>query len=140
MLGAFEVAVTMNCPPVKLRLFQLKPVIFDRMAEQLATNADFLIGLSAYETGWLGPLSQQQHNLFGISDTAGHPRSFVTYQDCASLWVNIFGRFVGGTGTSDRFITGLRAARYNSVNPDYYMILAQLIARVPGDRNSCGVP
>jgi hypothetical protein len=130
----------MGCPYNKSRLFQLKPIIFDPMAQKLKIDVDFLIGLSAYETGWLSPPSPQQHNLFGISDAIGQARSFATYQDCANQWLKYFGQYVAGAATSNDFVSGLRRAKYNSENPVYYGTLSRIIAQIPADRKSCGAP
>jgi flagellum-specific peptidoglycan hydrolase FlgJ len=40
------------------------------MAQRLDTNADFIMALSAHESGWLGTHSQQLYNLFGVTHGA----------------------------------------------------------------------
>ncbi len=41
------------------------------MAQTANTNVDFLMALSALESGWNGPHSQELHNLFGVTNAGG---------------------------------------------------------------------
>jgi hypothetical protein len=107
------------------------------MAGQLKTDRDFLAGLSAYETGWLNDFSQNQKNLFGISyrETA---LGYQSYQKCADTWIADFGGYVAAATTAGDFVDGLRRARYNSVNPEYYSTVMTIITAMPSDRATCG--
>ena len=113
--------------------------IYRSMAKQLETDADFLMALSSMESGWLDPHNQRLHNLFGVTKAGGNNLSFETFQKAADFWVDHFGPYVKGARTMDEFAEGLKKAKYNSVNPNYYTHLKNQLKTVVRYKNACGI-
>ncbi len=113
--------------------------LFRKMAEQLAIDVDFLVALSSIESGWLDPHNQGLHNLFGLTQAGGNNLSFETYEKCADFWIEHFGEHVKGSRTMDDFAAGLKEARYNSVNKNYYTDLVKQLKTVQKYKIACKV-
>ena len=58
-------------PPANLVSFLRNRALFDDIGKRMNTNPDFLMALSALESGWLGAHSRNLHNLFGTTRHAG---------------------------------------------------------------------
>jgi flagellum-specific peptidoglycan hydrolase FlgJ len=93
--------------------------IYKKMAEELDTDPDFLMALSAHESGWLEPHNAKLKNLFGITAAGGNNLAFKSYEECADYWTKKYKAYVQGAKTMEAFISGLRRAKYNSIDPDY---------------------
>lgn len=101
---------------------------FDDIGKRVDTDPDFLMALSALESGWLSAHSQKLHNPFGTTHKGGADVSYDTYQAAADYWVSRYASFVQGTRTIDDFTDGLRRAGYNTATPDYADRLKQTLA------------
>ena len=123
----------------KMRPFFENVEIYRSMAKQLQTDADFLMALSSMESGWLDPHNQKLHNLFGVTKAGGNNLAFETYQKAADFWVEHFGSYVKGARTMDEFAEGLKKAKYNRVNPDYYTHLKNQLKTITRYKDACGV-
>ncbi len=93
--------------------------IYQGMASSLNTNADYIMAVSSWESGWLGTHAQELHNLFGLTNAGGPNLSFQSYQASADYWSRLVVPFVSNANTMAKFITGLKNEGYNS-NPGYY--------------------
>jgi hypothetical protein len=118
--GASDESDTQCTPDAQRFLGNLS--IYEGMAKTLNTDANFLMALSALESGWNGQHSQDLHNLFGITNAGGPDLSFNSYQDSANYWVAQFGDRVSGDKTIGEFLDDLQnigANRYNDKDPDW---------------------
>jgi len=95
---------------------------FQGMAKALGTDADFIMAVSSWESGWLGTHAQEIQNLFGLTENGGPDLSYVGrggYQASADYWVRRIGPYVRNKKTMPDFLKGLRTEGYNR-NPAYY--------------------
>jgi hypothetical protein len=93
------------------------------MAQGLNTNADFIMSVSAWESGWPGTHAQQIGNLFGLTNAGGLDLSFAKSGGCqawANYWVNRVGPSVQNSRTMQDFLSGLKKEGYNT-NPSCYI-------------------
>jgi drug/metabolite transporter superfamily protein YnfA len=129
-----------GCVAIKQRLLRNQQVmqVLEQTSVSLKMDPNYLTALCAFETGWLNSSSQQLMNLFGISHNEV-PERFASYQACARAWAGYFGAYVTTAGSPRDFVEGLRKARYNSVNPNYYLIVTKLIIAMPQTKKDCGV-
>ena len=96
--------------------------IYQGMAKSLKTNADFIMSVSSWESGWLGTHAQEIQNLFGLTRNGGNDINYVGrggYQASADYWVKRVGPYVNGAGTMPKFLSGLKNEGYNK-NPGYF--------------------
>ncbi len=93
--------------------------IFQKMATDLNTEADFIMALSSHESGWLNHHNASLHNLFGLTHAGMSNLNFDSYKACAQYWVDHYKTYVTGRQTMDSFISGLRTLPYNDIDPDY---------------------
>jgi hypothetical protein len=126
------------CLP-KMPSFFANLKIYQDMAKTLETDADFLMALSSMESGWLDAHNQGLHNLFGVTKAGGNNLSFASYQKAADFWIEHFGSYVQGASTMDDFVAGIKAAKYNSVNPTYYTDLKKQLDTVIKYKKACGI-
>lgn len=126
------------CMP-KMTPFFANTIIYVAMAKELQTDPDFIMALSSMESGWLDPHNQSLHNLFGVTNAGKNNLAFASYQKAADYWLEHFGPFVKGARTMDDFAAGLKKAKYNTANPDYYTHLKNQLKTVIKFKTVCGV-
>jgi len=106
-----------DCPPQQRRFFA-NYHIYANMAKTLHTDVNFLIALSAEETGWLNGSHFKHHELFGLDSEAGTKiRSYPSFQACADDWSTRFGNDVAGSRNIDAFLSNLP---YGSRDPGWH--------------------
>ncbi len=105
--------------PSKVEQFFETRAIYEEMAKRLDTNAEFLMALSSWESGWMDAHNRALHNLFGVTHAGANNLSFASDQEAANYWVTHYGSYVRGAKTMDEFVAGLRCAHYNP-HPEYY--------------------
>lgn len=123
----------------KMKPFFENMPLFRKMATQLEIDVDFIVALSSMESGWLDPHNQGLHNLFGVTKAGGNNLSFETYEKGADFWIDHFGGYVKASRTMEDFAEGLKKARYNSVNKDYYTHLVNQLRTVRKYKTACKV-
>jgi RHS repeat-associated protein len=100
--------------------------IYQGMASDLNTNADYIMAVSSWESGWLGTHAQELHNLFGLTNAGALNLSFPSYQASADYWSGLVVPFVSNANTMAKFIQGLKNEGYNSHAGYYDTISKQL--------------
>lgn len=91
------------------------------MANSIGVNVNYIMALSAYESGWDGPHAQDLNNLFGLTNAGGNDLTFGSYQASANYWVQHYGSTVAGASSIGAFVNDLLAIGYNqNINGDYY--------------------
>ena len=126
------------CLP-KMNPFFQNLAIYRGMAKTLNTDADVRMALSSMESGWLNPHNQGLHNLFGVTQAGADNLSFSTYRAAAEYWTKHFGPYVNDANSMRDFADGLRRAKYNTANPDYYVNLRKQYSSVLKFKTACGV-
>lgn len=76
----------------------------NQLASSWSTNANFILALSAYESGWLGAHSQALQNPYGLTNAGGNDLSFNSYQQATNYW----------SGNDDSYIQNT-----TSINTEY---------------------
>ena len=126
------------CPADK-RAFFNQMGIYKSMASDMDTNVDFIIGLSALETGWgTSPASKNGHNLFGASDYKEVPLSYSGYQASADAWETRWAKDVRGVKDARTFYTNLVKDQYNT-HKGYVDVLLKMGHAVTLFKKLCGV-
>lgn len=104
-----------------------------KIASDLNIPQDYILGLVAYESGWLGDHAQQLHNDFGLTNAGGNNLSFSSYADSGDAFEQSQAwRFTDAPVTSvDQFINDLnKTPAFNSVNPNWSATLKSVISSV----------
>jgi RHS repeat-associated protein len=116
---------TGNCPPNQKRFFG-NVKLYVGIAKTAQTDPNFIMALSAQESGWNGAHSQQLNNLFGLTHAGGKNLRFPSYQASADYWASHFASWVQGAKTINSFLDGLlnHAPPYNSADPNYRVDIA----------------
>jgi len=100
-----------------------------KLAEQLNVDPLLLLALAAVESGWNDqsnghPGNRPQHavelnNPFGVTHAGGNNIHFSSLDAAFTFWAKTYGNAVGGADNVTDFLAGLKAAHYNSKNPNY---------------------
>lgn len=108
-------------------------------AKKLDVNVNFVIAHSAYESGWGGAHAQELNNYFGLTKGGGRNLSFDSVQAGADKYVSIVDSKVHGAKTMDAFISGIRGAGFNAVNPKYDATLRSIYNLVVRSETALGI-
>jgi flagellum-specific peptidoglycan hydrolase FlgJ len=127
-----------SCPPDQAAFFA-NLSIYQDMARRLDTDPDFIMALSAHESGWLGSHAKEIHNLFGVTQGGGPNLRYESYQAAADYWVAHYAQYVQGARTMDEFVSGLRRLPYNTRDPDYDAKLRNAYSTLQRYRQACGI-
>ncbi|HVC60011.1 MAG TPA: glucosaminidase domain-containing protein [Acetobacteraceae bacterium] len=122
-------------PPPQVAQFFENRAIYEEMAKRLDTDAEFLMALSSWESGWGDAHNRALHNLFGVTNHGANNLSFASDQEAADYWVTHYGSYVRGARTMDEFIAGLRRAHYNP-HAGYYDNVKKRLETVRKYRNT----
>jgi hypothetical protein len=100
--------------------------LYDRlqaMAKRLDINVEWLLGLAAWESGWLDEHNWPLRNPFGLTDAGGPNLRFNTFRSVVDKWETLYGSRVRGAKTVDEFLNALGPQKdkpdlpaYNSVS------------------------
>jgi hypothetical protein len=98
--------------------------LYDRlqaMAKRLEIPVEWLLGLSAHESGWLDEHNWPLRNPFGLTDAGGPNLRFNSFRSVIDYWEKLFGPRVKGAKTVDEFLDALGKGKqkYNSADPDW---------------------
>jgi hypothetical protein len=112
------------------------------MADKLGTSVDFIVALSARETGYLSPSAARNgKNLFGASDSNENPLTYSGYQASADAWMKRWGADVKGVQDATTFFQNLVDDGYNPHDGYVDNLVKQVgdarkytALRVPADR------
>lgn len=107
-----------TCPQPYQNFFNLMMPIATALAAEWDTSANFILALSAYESGWDPVYSGPTHtkpinNPFGLTQGGGDDMSFQTLQDAEAYWSSNDGKYVQGATTINQFATDLQP-HYNT--------------------------
>jgi hypothetical protein len=95
-----------SCPADQQRFFT-NISLYQWIADQARTDVNYIMALSAHESGWNGPHSQELHNLFGTTKAGGRNLSYPSYKAAANSWVNNYASWVRGASTINQFVDKL---------------------------------
>jgi RHS repeat-associated protein len=134
-------AVNADCPQQFQNFFNLMVPIANSLAATWNTNANFILALSAYESGWDPVYSGASHNTpinnpFGLTNAGGPDLTFPTLQDAANFWSANDGKYIQGTQTIAAFATAIQP-HYNTKNPVWKTKLMQVYNSVLQRRKKC---
>jgi RHS repeat-associated protein len=125
------------CPDNIKNFFVTMAPIAQTLAEKWKTDLNFILALSAYESGWLGQHAQDLHNPFGLTKGGGRDLSFPTYEAAAAYWSRNFGSYIAGTRTVEDFVAKLQP-HYNFETPSWTQDVADVYDSVLARRKKCG--
>ena len=110
------------------------------VARQLGIPPTWLIGLSAYESGWLNEHNTRLNNPFGLTRGGKANIAFASRDEAIEYWTRHFGPQVRGASSAEDFAARLQGRldgrrepgwhRYNSVNPEWENKLLEQIETV----------
>ncbi len=103
----------------------LEPVT--KVANQYNFDPNYLLAISAHESGWLGPHAYELNNAFGMTKAGGKNLEFNSFSESVDYWGKTFGSKVSGATSINDFInklqTDLRSrgglGKYNSRDERY---------------------
>ena len=110
--------------------------IANQLASDLGTDANYILALSAYESGWLGTHAQGLHNLFGLTNAGGPDINFPSYQASANYWSKIDGPHIDGDASIAAFSQDIQPY-YNTVNAAWTQTLVNVFTSVLAWRSKC---
>ncbi len=123
----FTVDTSPKCPADKVEFYKNYD-IYKAMAKDLDTDIDFLLALSARETGYGTSTAFRNGNLFGASDAKEKPLSYGgSFQASAKAWEERWGRDVRGVTDAHTFFQNLVKDHYNP-HPGYVDSLTSQVA------------
>ena len=106
------------------------------MAKELKTDENFILGLSAYESGWLNQHNRDLHNPFGITNAGGNNLNFPSFQAAADFWTKQWGQYVTNVKDMKTFAQRLQP-HYNSVNKSWTTTVQSVEKSVVAWRKVC---
>ena len=95
-----------GCPASQARFFG-NVALYRSVATKAKTSVDFVMAISAEESGWNAQHSQDFHNLFGITHAGGDNVRFETYDQSATYWKDHYASWVSGAKTIESFVDAL---------------------------------
>jgi RHS repeat-associated protein len=117
------------------------------LADNLEIDPNFLLALAAHESQWNdhangNPGDVPQHakdlnNPFGVTHGGGNNLKYSSLDDAFDFWFETYGAQVQGAKKFKDFADGLKRARYNTVNKDYYKQLEALYKRAKWFSEHC---
>jgi hypothetical protein len=97
-----------GCPPNQQRFFANYPLYLG-IAKKANTDVNFIMAISAQESGWNGPHSQELHNLVGTTHAGGKDLSYSGpgYAASANAWATSYSSWVNGATNIKDFTNDL---------------------------------
>jgi flagellum-specific peptidoglycan hydrolase FlgJ len=86
------------------------------LAQRLGIDETWLLGLSAYESGWLGPHNRDLNDPFGVTHGGGPNAAYASITDAVASWEKKYGPIVRGATSREDFAQRLLDAKYNTRN------------------------
>ncbi len=132
-------------------LFDCKKDFFNKLldsVQKIATQNNFdpnyLLAISAHESGWLGPHAYELNNAFGLTQGGGNNLKFDTFSESVEYWGKTFGPKASGASSIDDFINKLQTdqrsqggrGKYNTEDPDWPTLIRNAYKSVLRRRGS----
>ncbi|NJL26928.1 MAG: hypothetical protein HC897_03105 [Thermoanaerobaculia bacterium] len=116
------------------------------LAEKYDFDPNFLLALSALESGWLDKHARSLNNAFGATNAGGPNLKWDNFSDSIEWWGRNFGERVRGAKTIDEFIQKLQTderekggkGKYNSEDPDWAEKVEETYDSVLARLEDCG--
>jgi hypothetical protein len=86
---------------------------------RLGIDEAWILGLGAYESGWLDPHNNKINNPFGVTHGGGNNVGYESIPQAVQAWEQHFGPVVRGATSAQDFVDRLHNAKYNSCNSDW---------------------
>jgi hypothetical protein len=96
-----------NSPQHKRFFDQLHKPLSD-LATRLGVPESYIIGLPAYESGYLDDHNQALNNPFGLTHGGGNNLNFPTVDDAVKNWEKLYGQQVKGATSPEDFVGRLQ--------------------------------
>ncbi len=98
-----------------------------KVAEQYNFDPNFLLGLAAHESGWMGPHARDLNNPFGLTHGGHNNLSYGSIEQAVNYWAQQFGEKVKGAQSIDDFVNRLQTderaqggtGKYNTQDPNW---------------------
>ncbi|NVN91514.1 MAG: glucosaminidase domain-containing protein [Desulfuromonadales bacterium] len=99
----------------------------EKVAKQYNFDPNYLLAISALESGWLGAHAHELNNAFGLTKGGGNNLEFKNFSESVEFWGKTFGSKASGAVSIDDFISKLQTdlrkqggnGKYNTVNPKW---------------------
>jgi hypothetical protein len=87
------------------------------LAEKLGIDETWLLGLAAFESGWLDQHNRKLNDPFGVTHGGGPNVAYRSIGDAISYWEGRYGPVVQGATSPEDFARRLQAIGYNVRDP-----------------------
>ncbi len=112
-----------------------------QLAGQLGAPSSYLLGLSAFENGYLDPHNTALNNPFGLTQAGGNNISFTSLSSAISYFNSLYGNQIAGATSPQDFAQRLEGVlngapvpgwhTYNTVNANWENSLVSIINSIP---------
>jgi RHS repeat-associated protein len=113
----------------KIKFFKAHYAEIAALAKKLNVSVDYLLALSAHESGWCGEHCQELHNLFGQTAHGGKNLNFGSYDQSLDLFGKDWGERLKGVTSSTDFDNRLQPPDHSY---DWYNSWASKRDPIPG--------
>ncbi len=101
------------------------------LAQRLGIDETWILGLAAYESGWLNQHDRDLNDPFGVTHGGGRNVAYDSIAEAVAYWEKRYAHVVRGAKTSTEFVQRLWEADYNTVNKDWRTGVTATIRSVP---------
>jgi hypothetical protein len=101
------------------------------LAQRLGIDETWLLGLAAYESGWLDPHNRDLNDPFGVTHGGGPNVGYASIAEAVAYWEKKYGPVVRGAGSPQDFSQRLWEAKYNMRNSDWRNGVVRTILSIP---------
>ncbi|MBV9266851.1 MAG: glucosaminidase domain-containing protein [Acidobacteriaceae bacterium] len=132
-------------PPCGMKyynFFNLMVPFANQLAQKWNTDPNFILALSAYESGWDPIYAGSSHkapinNPYGLTQAGGNDLTFKSLQDATNYWSNNDGQYIKGDQNIAKFAKDLQP-HYNTANPAWQNTLVSVYNAELRLRKQCG--
>ncbi len=89
------------------------------LAQRLRIDETWILGLAAYESGWLDQHNRDLDDPFGVTHRGGRNVAYDSIAEAIAYWEKRYGKVVTGAKTPTEFARRLWASGYNSATSDW---------------------
>jgi hypothetical protein len=104
---------------------------FHALAERLAIDETWLLGLAAHESGYLNPHNRDLNDPFGVTHGGGPNVAYGSMDAAIAYWERRFGPVVQGATSAGDFVRRLYADHYNRRDPLWAAHVMDVIHSIP---------
>lgn len=116
------------------------------LAEKYGFDPNFLLALSAYESGWLGDHGRELNNAFGLTNAGGPNLEFGNLGESVEYWGRNFGEKARGAKDINDFVQKLQTdqrdqggkGKYNTATPGWDQKVKDVYDSVMRRVEECG--